>query len=861
MGFAKRGMKMNLSFAITSWFAAALVAAVTAVGAGTPAAAAADAPNDPHYNKQRYLEQTGVPAAWEAIQASGKTLADVTVAVVDTGVDLKHPDLAGRLVDGTNILQAKQAPQDDNGHGTAVAGVIAAVTGNGQGIAGIAPNARIMPIKAVGANGKGDEEQLGQGIRYAVDNGADIVVLSLGLHLYSPYLAEIVAYAESKGVLLVAATGNEGKTVRYPAAYPTVVAVGGASVTNEYKPLSNFGPEVDLIAPWFVFTTGNGGAYVSKEGTSMAAPQVAGAVALMLGLDPELTPGDVRERLRQSALPLEAGWNVRTGYGLLRTDAALLIQPKADMHEPDDRKDQAKPTSVSTVVRGEFASKSDVDWFAFDPPYQGEVSVRVKGWDGRSVAAELVLDQGGGSSKTFDLSGGKEARLPSSDGERLYAMLRLKSDAGAGPTPYRIETDFHIYSDPYEPNDKAYQSYRLPTKATNVVEGTFSKIDDQDWYSMKFDSPGTISARLETDTWRIDPELYIVREGDAPTKPFDENGEGLPEFSGDIEVKPGIYYIRVRNVKALFPLPVVGEYTLTVKFEKKFFDDFEPNDRSYQATTMAQDRTYRGVFDSAKDEDWFQIRLSRKSLVTIEITDIPLDRYMYYTLFTSGTQQKYGRTSPFGTTSMKLTHELEAGVYYIRLMTDAAYQDKQYGVAYRRAPLVAGFTDLDEHWARDSVKELVEKGIVKGYDDYRFDPNGTLTRAEAAAFIARAYGLKPSASARAFPDVAETHWAKDAVAAAATRGVIQGYPDGTFRPNDPVTRAEMTVMAALASSTVRKSSSRSAFTDVSPDHWAASYIHAFVDGGKLQGFKDGTFRPNGRATRAEFATLLAHLLK
>ncbi|HZG74303.1 MAG TPA: S8 family serine peptidase [Paenibacillus sp.] len=846
---------------IASWVAAGLLAAVTAAGAFAcaPSVSAAEAPNDPHYDKQRYLEQTGVPAAWEAIQTGGRTLQEVTVAVVDTGVDLKHPDLAGRLVQGTNILQSKQAPQDDNGHGTAVAGVIAAVSGNGQGIAGIAPNARIMPIKAVGAKGVGEEEHLGQGIRYAVDQGADIVVLSLGLHLYSPYLAEIVAYAESKGVVLVAATGNDGKTVRYPAAYPTVVAVGGASLTNEYKTLSNFGPEVDLIAPWFVFTTGSGGTYVYKEGTSMAAPQVAGAVALLLGLEPDLTPGDVRERLRQSALPLDTGWNARTGYGLLRTDAALATSPKPDMHEPNDRKEQAKPTSVVTVVRAEFASRQDVDWFAFDPPYQGEVSVRVKGWDGKPLPAELVLDQGGGAAKTFDLSGGKEARLPSPDGERLYAMLRPTS--GSAATPYRIETDFYIYSDPYEPNDKAYQAYRLPTKATNVVEGTFSKIDDQDWYSMKFDSPGTLSLRLETDSWRIDPELYVVRDGEPSGKTYDDNEEGEPEFSGDIDVKPGTYYFRVKNVKALFPLPVAGEYTLTAEFEKKFFDDFEPNDRSYQATTMTPDRTYRGVFDSSKDEDWFQIRVSRKSLVTIEIGDIPLDRYMYYTLFTSGTQQKYGRTSPFGTTSMKLTHELEAGVYYIRLMTDAAYQDKQYSVAFRRAPLVAGFADIDGHWARDSVKELVDKGIVKGYDDYRFDPNGTLTRAEAAAFIARAYNLKPNASARTFPDVPRSHWAKDAVASASAKGVIQGYPDGNFRPNDPVTRAEMTVMAALASGKSGKATTASPFTDVAPDHWAAPYIHAFVDGGQLNGFKDGTFRPNGRATRAEFATLLANLLK
>ena len=151
------------------------------------------------------------------------------VAVVDTGVDLGHPDLVGNLVDGVNLLQPSKKPNDDNGHGTNVAGFIAAVINNDKGIAGIAPNAKIMPIKALEADGTGGEAKLGEGIKYAVDHGAKIVVLSLGLNKYSDYLAGIVQYAEDHNVLLVAAVGNESTSVKYPAAYPTVLAVGGVS--------------------------------------------------------------------------------------------------------------------------------------------------------------------------------------------------------------------------------------------------------------------------------------------------------------------------------------------------------------------------------------------------------------------------------------------------------------------------------------------------------------------------------------------------------------------------------------------------------------------------------------------------------
>lgn len=828
------------------------------------AATEAAVPNDPFYDRQRYMEQIHVREAWAYIESTGRRLEPVTVAVVDTGVDLEHPDLVGRLTEGVNILDAKSPPKDDNGHGTSVAGVIAANANNEIGIAGIAPNAVIMPIKAIGGKGIGEEEHLGRGIRHAVDHGADIIVLSLGLHLYSPYLAEIVAYAESKGVLLVAATGNDGiRSVRYPAAYPSVVAVGGASMTGEYKPEANFGPEVDLIAPWNVYTTANGGGYLNKNGTSMAAPQVAAVAALMLGLEPELTPADIRERLRQSAEPLVPNWNQRSGYGLLRADRALSEPMRPDMYEPNDRRADAKPVSVVGQLRGEFSRASDVDWFIFEPPYKGEVSVRLRDLQGGSIPAELVLDRGDGRSPVrYDLDGRNEVRLPSADGSKLYVSLKLKDNANRStPVAYQMETDFHIYADPYEPNDRAYQAYLLPTRASNTVTGTFHKIDDQDWFMMKIEDPGVMSIRLETDTWRIDPELYIVKEGGTLNEVYDKAGEGKTEYVGNLQVDKGTYYFRVRNIKALYPLPVAGEYKLTITYEKRFFDGYEPNDRSYQATTMTPGRVYKGVFDSVKDEDWFQIRVSRRSLVTVDLTGIPIDRYIYYTLYTSITQQKFSRTSPFGATSMRMVHDLEPGVYYIRLMTDAAFQDREYGLSFTRVPLTAGFTDLEGHWAAPSIEKLVEKGIVKGYEDYTFHPSGTLTRAEAAALIARAYQLKGGETLPSFPDVPSTHWARDAVNATALKGVIRGYPDGTFRPNDPVTRAEMTVMTAIASGTSGKTAGMGGFTDVPQNHWAAPYIYAFAEEKQVQGFKDGTFRPGVPATRAEFAVLLANLLK
>lgn len=837
------------------------LAAAAFYWAFSPSAASAAPPNDPLYEKQQYLQQIHIPEAWEAI--GERKLAPVKVAVVDTGVDLTHPDLEGRLVGGANIIDPKAPPQDDYGHGTSVTGIIAGITGNGVGIAGIAPNAQIMPVKAVNSNGQGEEEHLGQGIRYAVDHGADVVVLSLGLHLNSPYLAEVVRYAEQKGVLLIAAAGNEGKQVRYPAAYPTVVAVGGASVTNQYKTSSNFGPEIDLIAPWYVYTTVNGGGYTYKEGTSMAAPQVAGVAALMLGLQPELSVNELRERLRQSAEPVrEGGWNPYTGYGLLQADKAITLTPKADMYEPSNRMSEAKPISVVGLTSGELTGKEDQDWYLLDPPYAGEISVRANKRNDGPLPIEMSVYRvkDGSLVQRYDLSSGNPVRFPVQR-EKVYLLLRSVSangqDAANNVLSYQLSTEFHIYKDPFESNDKAFQAYSLPMRSTSIT-GTFHQVNDHDWYSIRVTDPGTINIQLDTDTPRIDPELYFAQDGQEE-RIVDEQGEGLSERLSNVDVKPGLYYIRVRNVKALYPLPVAGEYKLSISYEQRYFDMNEPNNRSYQAVTVVYGNPYKGVFDSSLDEDWFQFRLTRRSLVTINITGIPKDRFMYYSLYTSESARKASQTSRFGMTSMQLTHDLENGVYSVKLMTDAAYQNQQYTLRVNQEPLYGGFADIRLHWARAAIVNMADQGIVGGFGNYHFAPERTVTRAEAASMIHRAFNLKQG-KGKSFSDLKANHWANGAIGAVSAAGIIHGYPDGTFRPNESVTRAEMAKLVAMAMKLPGLPAGGDSFQDVPPSHWAAPAIYELVNDGVLQGFPNGTFRPNGQATRAEFAFILAKAL-
>jgi thermitase len=237
-------------------------------------------PNDPRYAEQWALPAIGAPSAWA--QMPSDTPA-VTVAVVDSGICASHPDLAGRTVGGWDFLESDAVPQDDFGHGCSVSGVIAANMNNGIGIAGVAPNAQIMPLRVLNASGVGSYSDVAAAIVYAADNGAQVINLSLGGSNPSSTLENAVNYAISKGVIVVAAAGNNGtEGALYPAAYPDVIAVGSVDPNLEPSSFSNYGSQIDIWAPGRdILTTKRDGSYVLASGTSFAAPYVAGAEAMV----------------------------------------------------------------------------------------------------------------------------------------------------------------------------------------------------------------------------------------------------------------------------------------------------------------------------------------------------------------------------------------------------------------------------------------------------------------------------------------------------------------------------------------------------------------------------------------------------
>lgn len=311
-------------------------------------------PNDPYFGSQWNLPAVHAPEAWDITQGS----AAVKVGVVDTGVDCGHPDLQGQCAAQANYVNYYPGPiQDDNGHGTHVAGIIAARTNNGVGVAGVASGVRLVALKALDSMGSGDTTTVVQAIRdAALVYGTRIINLSLGGTNDDPTLRDAINGAYAAGALIVAAAGNSGtSTPVYPAAYDHVIAVAAVDSSLQRAAFSNYGSYIDLAAPGVnILSTYPGGSYAQLLGTSMAAPHVSAAAALVLSLRPDLGPDAVASILFQTADDLGSpGWDQYFGCGLVNAyravrTVAAAAQPVPPAFSPATRA-SAYPPPVSPL--------------------------------------------------------------------------------------------------------------------------------------------------------------------------------------------------------------------------------------------------------------------------------------------------------------------------------------------------------------------------------------------------------------------------------------------------------------------------------------------------------------------------------
>ncbi len=317
-------------------------------------------PNDPYFESYQWnMKLIQMPEAWDASLGEGVVVAvaDSGIAYEDYGMYKKAPDLGGvSFVQGYDFVGRDSHPNDENGHGTHISGIIAGTMNNNMGVAGIAPKAQIMPLKILDKYGSGTIAGLAEAIRWGADHGAQVINMSVGSPEASPVLTDALSYAYRKGVVLVSAVGNDGTDkVLYPAAERDyVIAVGAAGMDGSRAPYSNTGESLDMLAPGGDFsvdynhdtypdgilqqtfaTRGSSVdvrsfSYRFMQGTSVAAPHVTGVAALLKSLGVQ-DPASVRSILRSSATDIGAqGQDRETGVGLLNAAKAVLAARARD---------------------------------------------------------------------------------------------------------------------------------------------------------------------------------------------------------------------------------------------------------------------------------------------------------------------------------------------------------------------------------------------------------------------------------------------------------------------------------------------------------------------------------------------------
>jgi VCBS repeat-containing protein len=297
-------------------------------------------PSDPRYAEQWALPQIGWPVVLDEPPAG-----TAVIAILDTGVDATHPELIGQLLPGASFVEGSASDADPNGHGTWMAGIVAATANDETGIAGAGLNAlRVMPVTVIGADGSGRDSDIISGIVYATDNGADVILMSFSSTTYSVALQRAVDYAWDHDVVVVAAVGNDGSSsAAYPAGDAGVVGVSATAPEDAVWGPSNSGPAVFIGAPGAgILTTAAHGDYTLINGTSAAAAYTAAAAGLLRAKDETLTNGAIVGRLARTAAP--AGTAAQTGNGRLDLGRAWL----------DESRDPVRPVGAHAAGGGPF---------------------------------------------------------------------------------------------------------------------------------------------------------------------------------------------------------------------------------------------------------------------------------------------------------------------------------------------------------------------------------------------------------------------------------------------------------------------------------------------------------------------------
>jgi thermitase len=421
-------------------------------------------PNDPLYPDQWHLPRISAPVAWDV--TTGR--ADQIIAIIDTGVRSNHPDLVGKVLPGYNFISNNTNSEDDNGHGTLVAGAAAAIGNNSEGLAGVAWKNWILPVKSLNSSGGGSHATIANGINYAADNGARVINLSLGSPSSSRTLQRAVSYAWKKNCLLVAAAGNSGDdSPFYPAAYDQVIGVSALDSNDKLPSWGTYGNHVSIAAPGVsILSTHRNGSYGRSSGSSFSSPLVAGSAGLVLAVDPALDNSALRRVLETTADNIGSSYF----YGAGRLNAAAAVNavagkatkdttpPTVTIVNPDagstvsgtvevqiDSFDDVGVEQVELYLAGALYAKSSKQVVSF--PWDttaytnGEIALEARAYDaagnvGTSAAVNVAVNNGSspgnGGDEDAVITPLTVAITSPNDGDKVTRVTRINVEASGG---------------------------------------------------------------------------------------------------------------------------------------------------------------------------------------------------------------------------------------------------------------------------------------------------------------------------------------------------------------------------------------------------------------------------------------------
>ncbi|MCB0919759.1 MAG: S8 family serine peptidase [Actinobacteria bacterium] len=478
---------------------------------------AADTVNDPRRDEQWALDRLQAESVWDTTKGAG-----VTVAVLDTGVDPSHADIPDSVVAGPDFTGEGDSLDDGYGHGTHVAGSIAALTDNSTGIAGFQPDVELMSVKVLDSWGSGYWSWLASGIIGATDLGADVLNMSLGGSSQDPAVGVAVEYARSQGVTLVAAAGNDGDwaSASYPAAFPGVVGVGATDSSDDIAPFSSRGDWVDVSAPGAdILSTVPGNRYESWNGTSMATPHVSALAAALIAAGAQQPTRIMTGTAEDLGDP---GRDDDFGHGLINPITALeAATPPPGVTAPD---------SPGDVVVSQDAEDYSVDVSWSEPV--GDGGSPIVAYDARALDADMNVT-GGCSS---DGATACEMRLESG----TYTVEVTASNLYFTSDPVASQP-FTAIGPPDEGGDSIEEATALPfgEARSDLIHDEA----DRDFWRIDVTEAGLLSVDMDgPDNWDFDWDLSVQ---DADGNWIGGSASGSNDETVDVFVEAGTYYAEV----------------------------------------------------------------------------------------------------------------------------------------------------------------------------------------------------------------------------------------------------------------------------------------------------------------------------